>query len=202
LQGVSKVKSPDKSPSSAPTIEDESIQVVADNFTTAGDQQSNLPTLTVLNEIPRGLSSEHIQQEVVIPVSPTSVSVDAKYKSEKSGFVPHQPPNQLHALDPESWTVRDVGDWLYYKDIPDYIIEIFKKERINGQSLFLLSLDSVGAMGVTAFGERLVLTKLITNLKDEWMWKKHGMGSGVVGIRMEDGKGAPATNAPPSYSAE
>jgi hypothetical protein len=156
------------------------------------------------------LSSKNIQQEAVIPVTPTSLSVDVKYKSEKSGFVPHQPPNQLHNVDPDSWTVSDVCDWLQSKNIPDYIIEIFKKERINGQSLFLLSLDNFGAMGVTAFGEKLVLTKLITNLKDEWMLKKHGMGSGVGsvvgassgGIRMEDGKGAPATDAPPSYSVE
>jgi hypothetical protein len=112
------------------------------------------------------------------------------------------------AFDPHSWTVNDVGDWLQSNNIPGYIIQTFQNERINGKSLLLLPLDNLGALGVTAYGERLELAKLISDLKEEFMVSAHGMGSGVgsaiggnsVGIRMEYGKGAPVTDAPPSYS--
>jgi hypothetical protein len=205
LQDVSVVKARDGSPSPAPTIEPEFVNLVTNNFGT--DQPSNIRPLPPVNDIPCTLSSENIQQEAVTPV----FSLGTKPKLEKPGFLPSQPP-QRDPFDPRSWTVSDVCQWLESNEISDHIVEIFKHEQINGKSLFLLPLDNLGAMGVTAFGQKLELAKLIGDLKEESILREHGMGgmgSGVgnvvggrsVGMRMEDGKGAPVTDAPPSYSA-
>jgi hypothetical protein len=198
LQDVSLVTGRDGSFSPSPTIEHESINAVANNFGT--DQPSNVPIRPIFNDFPRSLTSGNIQREAVTPV----YSSDTKYKSVKPGFLPSQPPQQ-ETFDPRTWTVTDVCHWLQSNEISDHIIEIFKHEQINGKSLFLLSLDNLGSIGITAFGQRLELTKLIGDLKEEWMLREHGMGSmgsGVgIGVRMEDGKGAPVTDAPPSYSA-
>jgi hypothetical protein len=80
-----------------------------------------------------------------------------------------------------------------------------------------LSKEDMGVMCVRTMGERLMLARLISELKAEWETSMGGTGSGVAlgggggggeveGVRgsmivmMEDGKGAPMTDAPPSYS--
>jgi hypothetical protein len=162
--------------------------LVVNNFPTAGDQ----------NPITSN-SSEKIPSQATINVSPDGLF----------GCLHHQPPTQRNTADPRTWTATDVCDWLKSNDIPDHIIQVFKNERINGKSLFLLSFDNFGAMGVTAFGERLELKKLISDLKEKWTLTTDEKGStvgAIVGagsgsVRTEDGKGVPAMDAPPSYNA-
>jgi hypothetical protein len=99
----------------------------------------------------------------------------------------------------------------------DSVIQIFKNENITGDVLLLLSKEDLGALGVRTFRDKLVLGNFIGELRAEWTVRQEGMGSGVGKVvlgqdgggssygsygvaRMEDGKGAPLTDAPPSYS--
>jgi hypothetical protein len=125
------------------------------------------------------------------------------HPSEKTGFVPYEPLNHVHTSDPRTWTVTDVCYWLRGNNVPEKIINGFRNEQITGDTLFLLTKDDLSIIGVQTLGQKLMLAKLIDELKVKWMVTADRMGSGFGGgsgnMRMEDGKGAPATDAPPSY---
>jgi hypothetical protein len=100
-----------------------------------------------------------------------------------------------------------VSDWLRCKNVADYIVQAFRTEGVAGNILVDLSKEDMAAIGVRGFSERLALAKSIQELKDEWMITDvrasgvpHGAGAITYTVSSEDGKGAPPTDAPPSYS--
>jgi hypothetical protein len=114
--------------------------------------------------------------------------------------------------------VDQVASWLASENISNNMIQLFKNELITGETLFVLSKEDMGVIGIRTMGEKLLLVKLISELKDQWMMRVDGTEIGVDGVgvggvwgvevgrrsmvvMMEDGKGAPITDAPPSYSA-
>jgi hypothetical protein len=115
--------------------------------------------------------------------------------------------------NPRIWTAPDVVAWLQSKNVEQYIIDIFRTEGITGRLLLHLSKDDMATMGVRLFRERLELDVLIQELKEEWRIVDrssvsngaHGRSAvgGNVNVRqsviMEEGKGAPNTDLPPSY---
>jgi hypothetical protein len=143
------------------------------------------------------MTSEYM---ISVTAPPVSTLIPA---SEKSGVLF----NQL-SRDPRSWSVTDVAVWLQSKNVPYHVVEAFQKEGITGQLFIDLTKDDMTFIGVRTYGEKLELLKLIKQLKEEWRIEDR-MGGGAVngaGIEhaaghMEDGKGAPLTDVPPSYSA-
>jgi hypothetical protein len=101
---------------------------------------------------------------------------------------------------------------------------VFVKEDITGRALLHLTSEDMATIGVRLYGERMDLGILIRELKAEWRvfngysgGARSGVGvappfgfgveggvrnmvPGSVPVRMESGKGAPDTDAPPSYS--
>jgi hypothetical protein len=112
--------------------------------------------------------------------------------------------------DPRTWSVSDVSDWLRSKNVAEYIVQAFIAEGVAGDILMDLSKEDMAAIGVRVFSERYVIAKSIQELKDEWMiidargsgGVPHSAGGAIIhnSVRTEDGKGAPPTDAPPSYS--
>jgi hypothetical protein len=131
------------------------------------------------------------------------------YPSENTGVSPYYPRNNILSSDPRTWTATDVCYWLQWNNIPENIIHRFKNEQITGETLFLLSKEDLSVIGVQTLGQKLMIAKLIEDLKVKWLVTADGMGSGIghvaygrsghIKVAMEDGKGAPITDAPPLY---
>jgi hypothetical protein len=123
-----------------------------------------------------------------------------------------QQPAQFTSQHPETWTASQVAEWLQSKQVPEYIIEAFRSEGITGHLLVHLSKDDIGSIGVRLLRERLELGILIQKLKTDWRITDGspltsdvyaGNAVGLLPSRpalMEDGKGAPSTDLPPSYN--
>jgi hypothetical protein len=133
--------------------------------------------------------------------------------SEKSSFgYLFQQPAQFTSQHPETWTASQVAEWLQSKQVPEYIVEAFRSEGITGHLLVHLSKDDIGAIGVRLLRERLELGILIQRLKTDWRitdgstLTNDGYAGSSVGLLpsrptwMENGKGAPSTDLPPSYN--
>jgi hypothetical protein len=155
-------------------------------------------------------SSDLVPSSVVTAATPIITPVIAPYVSEKSGLNNYHPLTPLHSTHPSTWTVADVCEWLQSKNVADYIIKAFYDEHIAGRSLLHLSKEDLGVIGVARYGDRLEVARLIGELKEEWI-AKDGMGGGVMDVMNvvsgaailegDGGKGAPQTDAPPSYRA-
>jgi hypothetical protein len=164
------------------------------------------------------MSSQTTDSETTLTVSSSNPPSQASY-----GSIPYNPPSDSKKSplprDPRSWTSVEVRDWLASKELSEDVIQAFQTQRITGRSLIDLSKDDLSAIGVQTYGDKLELVRLIRELKAAWsitttdatteVGSSNGVGmtgvaslggwSGVV--KMEDGKGAPMTDAPPSYSA-
>jgi hypothetical protein len=99
-----------------------------------------------------------------------------------------------------------VSEWLQSKNVPAYIIEVCQKEELTGKFLLDLSKEDMVTVGIHALKERMELGNLIRELKAS-MGNFDGVGFGNVQVAgpgvvvvMEEGKGAPTIDAPPSYS--
>jgi hypothetical protein len=152
-------------------------------------------------------------QSTSSPVSPTPITPisNHSYPSEKSGLFPHPTSGQFYNRDPQTWTLDEVSQWLQYKNVAGYIIELFRREGITGRSLVSLTKEDMTGMGVRLFGERLELVTILRELKLEWRIPDGAEGDVVGGVYtaavassprvMEVGKGAFSTDSPPLYSA-
>jgi hypothetical protein len=126
------------------------------------------------------------------------------YPSERNSFVPYERLNHIHTSDPRTWTVADLCYWLQANNVPENIIYGFRNEQITGEALFLLSKEDLSIIGVQNLGQKVMLAKLIDDLKVKWMVTQDGIGSGSghggsSNIRMEVGEGVPVRAAPPLY---
>jgi hypothetical protein len=131
-----------------------------------------------------------------IPISPSNDPVYPlnEKESKKQPPIHHQPqhqhqhqnetlhqPHQLSNPPPHTWSVDQVASWLASENISDNIIQLFKNELITGETLFILSKEDMGVIGIRKMGEKLLLVKLISELKDQWMMRVDGTERGVAG---------------------
>ena len=69
----------------------------------------------------------------------------------------------------ESWSVQEVCSFIEEKGFEKDVIELFRKNRIRGPALSLLSEEDLKELGVAALGDRKILLKLLqpTTLTDK-----------------------------------
>jgi hypothetical protein len=182
------------------TIEDQSHTTIAEPLPSLQSQQISVPSY---GGIPATFS-ENADRHAA---SPNSLDTPISGPSEKSAYIPHHHPGQLYSQDPRVWTVADVSEWLYSKNIAPYIIQVCKNEGINGRSLLSLSKDDMGQIGIRLYGERLELATLISELKATWRLSDgiesmlvNAPASGSQPLFLDNGKGPMSTEFPPSYS--
>jgi hypothetical protein len=96
----------------------------------------------------------------------------------RNSFVPYERLNHIHTSDPRTWTVADLCYWLQANNVPENVIYGFRNEQITGETLFLLSKEDLSIIGVQNLGQKLMLAKLIDDLKVKWMVTADGIGSG------------------------
>lgn len=63
-----------------------------------------------------------------------------------------------------TWTVSDVGEWLSFV-LMDQYIEKFAENEINGVILLDITLDDLDYMGITVLGHRKVILKGAEDLR-------------------------------------
>jgi hypothetical protein len=169
------------------------------------------PPTPVIQKPVKSLDVMNVTYETPAPVPNTT------HPSNLIAYHPGQP--NVNSKHPETWTASQVAGWLKSKNATDNIVQVVLNECITGLSLLYLTPEDMAAIGIRLYGERMHLGILIRDLKKEWRVSDGsstggaasgvGFGNGVgianvvpgsVAARMESGKGAPATDAPPSYS--
>jgi hypothetical protein len=197
---------PSKMSKSAPATDMPSIN---NSITTS---PSNTPPM-----IPKPVKSQPVNA-----ISTPSPAPSHLYNQQSHLNTNHQggpPPSLPH---PQKWNPSQTASWLQSQNASDNIIQVVLKEGITGLSLLHLTTEDMAAIGIQLYGERMHLSILIRDLKTEWRIfnssSPNGVGvgpttfgekggvrnivvpAGSVAVRMESGKGAPETDAPPSYS--
>jgi hypothetical protein len=208
---------PSESVATSPTIAPSKVTTER-NPSYPSDIVATIPIIAPAYETVQSNSS-YTSENVATPpmIAPAYVTVESNssYPSEKSkamSAMSHQTSTQLHDQDPRTWSTAEVTGWLQSKNIADSLVKIFQHESITGRALLYLSREDMAAMGIRVV-DRVELSILIDELKGQWIIpngnEQHGFvnaasssssGSGFV-VRMEDGKGAPSTDAPPMYRA-
>ena len=61
----------------------------------------------------------------------------------------------------ESWSVAEVSEFLAANDFEDEVIELFRRNKIRGKVLKLLTDNDLQEMGLTAIGDRRLLSHLL-----------------------------------------
>ena len=66
----------------------------------------------------------------------------------------------------EKWSTEEVSDFLQENSFDDEVVEIFRRNKVSGRVLRLLSCEDMQQLGIAAFGDRKYLSYLITNSKE------------------------------------
>ena len=65
----------------------------------------------------------------------------------------------------ESWSVLDVSDFLTANNFDEEVVKVFRCNKINGKVLSLLTEADFKELGLTALGDRRLLSHLLKELK-------------------------------------
>ena len=61
----------------------------------------------------------------------------------------------------ENWSVAEVSEFLVANDFDDEVVELFRRNKIRGKVLKLLTDRDLQEMGLTAIGDRRLLNYLL-----------------------------------------
>lgn len=61
----------------------------------------------------------------------------------------------------ESWSVSDVSDFLTSNNFDEEVVQVFRSNKITGKVLSLLSDEDFKELGLTALGDRRLLSHLL-----------------------------------------
>ena len=73
----------------------------------------------------------------------------------------------------ESWSILDVGDFLAANNFDEEVVKVFHSNKINGKVLSLLTEEDFKELGLTAFGDRRLLSQLLKELKKVKCYSLH-----------------------------
>jgi len=100
---------------------------------------------------------------------------------------------------PSAWTVKQVVQWLRYKQFREEVCAIFEAHQISGDVLADLDLDDLKEMEITALGDRYRLMRFIDELEGDGVSTPSGSGSSEPVVdRM--GQLSKSHDAPPACS--
>lgn len=65
----------------------------------------------------------------------------------------------------ESWSVLDISDFLMTNGFDEEVVEVFRCNKISGKVLSLLTEEDFKELGLTALGDRRLLSHLLQEFK-------------------------------------
>ena len=65
----------------------------------------------------------------------------------------------------ESWSIVDVSDFLVVNNFDEEVVKVFRCNKINDKVLSLLTEEDFKELGLTALGDRRLLSHLLKELK-------------------------------------
>ena len=65
----------------------------------------------------------------------------------------------------ESWSILDVSDFLAANNFDEEVVKVFHSNKINGKVLSLLTEEDFRELGLTALGDRRLLSQLLKERK-------------------------------------
>jgi hypothetical protein len=169
--------------------------------TLKADGMSSVASVTVQPESLTASTAVNVTQPTVSSETTATNTSTTQYSNYFTAAHHDSKTTTSHPRDPRSWSVAEVTEWLQSKNAADHIIQSFKNEAVSGEALMDLTKDDMGSMGIRLYGDRFAVSKLIKELKAEWMIADETVGVGSsASPMMEGGKGAPPTYAPPGYN--
>ena len=72
----------------------------------------------------------------------------------------------------ESWSTLDVSDFLAANNFDEEVVKVFRSNKINGK-VFLLTEEDFRELGLTALGDRRLLSQLLKELKKVKCYSLH-----------------------------
>ena len=73
----------------------------------------------------------------------------------------------------ESWSILDVSDFLAANNFDEEVVKVFRSNKINGKVLYLLTEEDFRELGLTALGDRRLLSQLLKELKKVKCYSLH-----------------------------